>query len=219
MKITRISKSSWFKLKTDNVVIYFDPGYAGYFENQGIPMEELRDKADYVFISHSHKDHLQPEAVDLIVRSDTKIYAPKSCIKSISYKFEIVEPLDEVSEEKIEIRAVNAYNTTEGHSTRKVHHKGDCVGFVVTVDGKNIYHAGDTDVIPEMKELCNIDIAFLPIGGTFVMDIEEAVKATIIINPKFVIPMHEAKQSLTNFKNDLNDFNVVCLNVGDLVEI
>ena len=76
----------------------------------------------------------------------------------------------------MKIKVVDAYNTPQGSSTRKLHKKGNCVGYVITIEGKTIYHAGDTDFIPEMKELGKIDVALLPIGGKFTMDIEEAVK-------------------------------------------
>lgn len=59
MKITRLSKNSWFKITTNKLVIYFDPGYMGYYENQNISEDELKQKADYIFISHEHKDHFQ----------------------------------------------------------------------------------------------------------------------------------------------------------------
>jgi L-ascorbate metabolism protein UlaG (beta-lactamase superfamily) len=79
IEITRLSRASWFKIKTDDKVIYFDPGYTGYFKNQGIPPGALEDKADLVLISHFHKDHLQPEALEMITAKDSVILAPGSC--------------------------------------------------------------------------------------------------------------------------------------------
>ena len=76
------------------------------------------------------------------------------------------------------ITSIPAYNTLEGSSTRKVHQKGKGAGYVITIADKRIYHAGDTDLIPEMKTIGKIDVACLPIGGTFTMDIADAMKAS-----------------------------------------
>jgi len=75
--------------------------------------------------------------------------------------------------------------------------------FLLEIAGKTIYHAGDTDFIPEMKLLGKVDVAMLPIGGKFTMDINEAVEATIAINPKFVIPMHYLKNDPEIFKEKI----------------
>jgi L-ascorbate metabolism protein UlaG (beta-lactamase superfamily) len=203
LEITRLSGASWFKIKSENQIIHFDPGYTGYFQNQRIPLQELEDKADLILISHFHKDHLQPEALEKIVNEDSKILAPQSCTDRIKYRFTCIKPGDFQNFGEIKIKAVDAYNTDEGHSTRKVHHKGAFVGYQVYLDGKWIYFAGDTDFIPEMSGLGKTDIALLPIGGTFVMDIEEAVKATLLINPKLIIPMHQSKNDPNVFKNNL----------------
>lgn len=218
MKIVRMSKASWFKIVSDNNVIHFDPGFTGYFKNQETPLNELEQEADCIFISHFHKDHLQPEVLSKIVGRNTKIYAPVSCVERINHDIIVVKPSDEISEGNVRIKVVDAYNTLEGHSTRKVHHKGDFVGYQLTIDGKVLYHAGDTDFIPEMKAFGRVDLVFLPIGGTFVMDIEEAVMAVEAIKPVIVIPMHEAKNSREIFKKKIENHKVskaICMEVGE----
>jgi L-ascorbate metabolism protein UlaG (beta-lactamase superfamily) len=218
LEITRISRASWLKIKSGNKVIHFDPGYTGYFKNQGIPLEEIEDRADLILISHFHKDHLQPEALDRIADEDTLIVAPESCVKRIKHGVTCVKSGDFLSFGEIKIKIVDAYNTEEGHSTRKVHHKGAFVGYLIYLEGKWIYFAGDTDFIPEMHDLGKIDIAFLPVGGTFVMDSEEAVKAAMLIHPQTVIPMHQANHDPNIFKEALlskSKLDVVVLNVGE----
>jgi L-ascorbate metabolism protein UlaG (beta-lactamase superfamily) len=122
--ITRLSRSSWFKIETSDKIIHFDPGYTGYFENQGIPLDELKEKADFVFVSHYHKDHLQQEAIDRIIKKDTIVIAPRNCKNRINTNnIRFVEPGDSLNFEGIKISVVDAYNTREGHSTRKVHQK------------------------------------------------------------------------------------------------
>lgn len=199
MKITRISRYAWFKIEVDGLIIHIDPGYAGYYESQGFNEKVFEDKADIILISHHHKDHIQPKAIDKIRQNKTKIYATRLCHKLLAMPYEVVAPgyIDEFK--GINIQAVFAYNTKSGHSTRKPHHRGECVGYVIELDGKRIYHAGDTDLITEMSELGDIDIAFLPIGGTFTMDIDEAFEATKIISPKTVIAMHPLKASPQKF--------------------
>jgi len=222
LEITRILKASWFKIKSQNKVLHFDPGYTGYFQNQGISLNEIKDKADLVLITHFHKDHLQPEVIDRIVDKDTVIVAPKSCANRIKHKYAVVKSGDSFSIGEINVRVVDAYNTKEGYSTRKVHHKGDFVGYLVCLDDKWIYFAGDTDFIPEMKNLGNVDVAFLPIGGTFVMDIKEAVTAVTVINPQMVIPMHQAKNNPNTFRNEVklkSNSKVIVLDIGEKVTV
>jgi len=217
--ITRLSRSSWFKLETSDKIIHFDPGYTGYFENQGIPLDELQDKADIVLISHYHKDHIQQEALDRIIKKDTIVIAPRACANRINANdIRFVKPGDSLDVYNVKIAAVDAYNTLEGHSTRKVHHKGDFVGYIIYIENKAIYFAGDTDLIPEMRDLGAIDIAFLPIGGTFVMDLEEAVDAVCIIHPKVLYPMHQGKKNPEIFRNQVSaksDAKVKILGIGD----
>lgn len=218
IQITKLSHSSWFKVKSNDMVIHLDPGYAGYFENQGVPDKELKDKANLVLVSHFHKDHLQPEAVDMISGKHTQILAPKNCVERIPHPVTIVKPGDEMKIDGITIRAVDAYNTPAGCSTRKVHHQGDGVGYLITIHGKRLYHAGDTDLIPEMNRLEAVDVAMLPIGGKYTMDIDEAVKALIAINPAIVIPMHQSNEDPLLFKEKVekqSEVRVVNLSIGE----
>jgi L-ascorbate metabolism protein UlaG (beta-lactamase superfamily) len=222
MEITRISRASWFKIKSGKTVLHFDPGYTGYFQNQGIPLNEISEKAGLVLITHFHKDHLQPEALERIVDEKTVVIASVGCVDRIQSQVTLVKPGDSLKVGGIMIKAVEAYNTPEGHSTRKVHHKGDFVGYLVCLDDIRIYFAGDTDYIPEMKNLGQVDIAFLPIGGTFVMDIEEAVNAVDTINPRKVIPMHQAKNAPEAFKKKVlskSGSEVILLNTGEKINI
>ena len=93
---------------------------------------------------------------------------------------------------------VNAYNTEKGSSTRKQHKKGKGIGYVLNIGDKTIYHAGDIDFIPDMEQLQDVDIALLPMGGKFTMDWHEAVKATLLIKPELVIPIHHLNSGHKN---------------------
>jgi L-ascorbate metabolism protein UlaG (beta-lactamase superfamily) len=222
---------SWLQIKTKDKILYIDPAYLRtYFSKypkkiefskwpdpiDGLP-EEL-EKADVILVTHDHADHCKQVTINRIRRDDTVVIAPKRCIKKLGNDIKVIEPEEEITFGEIRIKAVYAYNTQEGSSTQKVHHKGYGVGYHITINGKTIYHAGDTDFIPEMKELGPIDVALLPIGGTFTMDIDEAVKAALAIKPSVVIPMHHAKTDPYEFKTQLeaiSDIRVVLLQVGE----
>jgi L-ascorbate metabolism protein UlaG (beta-lactamase superfamily) len=155
----------------------------------GLPEADL-PKADIILVTHHHQDHIKTATINRLATARTAILAPIKCAGLLGRKFTAVRPGNEFVKSGIRIKAVFAYNTPTGRSTRKVHHKGECVGYLITVSGKTIYHAGDSDFIPEMKQLGKVDIAFLPIGGTFTMDAREAAEAASAIQPGIVVPMH-----------------------------
>ena len=162
--------------------IYFDP----YELEDGVP------EADIIFISHDHHDHCSPEDVDKIRGEDTVIVTVAQAADKLTGEMEIVKPGDTIEVRGIGVEAVPAYNVNKFRSPGNPYHPKDAghVGFVITVNGQRIYHAGDTDLIPEMEDLRDIDIALLPVSGTYVMTVEEAVQAAEMIQPELAIPMH-----------------------------
>jgi len=226
---------SWFQIKTRNRIIYFDPAYLRtYFTNypkkiefskwpdpiDGLP-EEL-EKADVILITHHHKDHCKSVTVNRLRQADTLVVAPKCCIKELGKDIGIIEPEEEITRGDMKIRCTEAYNTEQGNSTKKVHPKGNGVGYLITIEGKTIYHAGDTDFIPEMRELGKVNVAMLPIGGSFTMEIKEAVRAALAIQPKVVIPMHRFKADPQEFKKKVeaeSNIKVVPLQIGEVYHL
>lgn len=141
--------------------------------------------ADLILISHDHFDHNSPEDVAKVRKNDTVIVTDAASAKKLSGDIRIVAPGDKLTVRGVSIEVHPAYNTD------KEFHPKDAgmLSFVVTLDGVRYYHAGDTDFIPEMENM-NVDIAFLPVSGTYVMTAAQAIEAAMAIRPKIAIPMH-----------------------------
>jgi L-ascorbate metabolism protein UlaG (beta-lactamase superfamily) len=167
-------KHSSFRL-TGEKTIYIDP------RNISDPKP-----ADAVLISHPHSDHFSPDDIKKISNEKTVIISIPEVISQIEGNKKMILPNEKVFLDKVVIEAVPAYNVNKSfHSKKK-----DWVGFVIEMNGKKYYYAGDTDSIPEMRFMKNIDIAMLPVGGTYTMNAEEAASIANIFKPKVVIPYH-----------------------------
>ena len=158
-----------------------------------------KDEADIILITHEHYDHCSPDDVKLVQGPDTVIVTTADCAKKLTGKVKTVKPGDTVTVEGIEIDAVPSYNTNKQFHPRP----NGWVGYIFTAKGQRIYIAGDTDYIPEMKNF-RVDIALLPVSGTYVMTAEEAVRAALDIGPKIAIPMHYG--SIVGSKDDADRF-------------
>ena len=144
-----------------------------------------KDEANIVLITHEHYDHCSPDDLKLVQGPNTVIITTADCAKKLKGKIKTVKPGDKITVEGIQIEAVPSYNTN-----KQFHPKANgWVGYIFVVKGQRIYIAGDTDYIPEMKNF-KVDIALLPVSGTYVMTAEEAVKAALDLKPKIAVPMH-----------------------------
>lgn len=154
--------------------------------------------ADIVCITHDHYDHCDPAKVNRIRKASTVIVTTRSAAAKLSGDVQVIEPGDTINVKGVGIEAVHAYNPS-----KPFHPKGSGVGFIITLDGVRIYHAGDTEFVPEMRNI-KCDVALLPIGGTYTMDVDQAITAALVIRPKLVIPMHYG--TLPETKADPNEY-------------
>ena len=164
---------SSFLIKSPDAVIYVDPHQI-----------QEGEKADLILVTHAHFDHLDPASVAALTKDDTVIIANASCAAKLEGHGRVVALAEgeTASERGVDIRAVAGYNSH--------HPRGFNVGFIFNVAGKTVYHAGDTGRVPEMTQLGPIDVALIPIGGTYTMDEPEAAALVRDLKPKVVIPMH-----------------------------
>ena len=163
--------------------IYIDP-----FE-----IENKTSDADYIFVTHDHYDHYSPKDISKLLKSDTTIVIPqpmeKKAIKEFSEKKIIaVAPGKNYEIEGLSFETVAAYNVLKPFHSKKA----GWVGYVINIEGKRIYIAGDTDIIKE-AELVKCDIALVPIGGFYTMNYKEAAKLINQIRPSYAIPVHYGK--------------------------
>lgn len=187
---------SGFKIK-ENKVIYIDP-----FEIEG------GERADVIFITHSHYDHCSIADLKKLVTSQTVIVTHPDCQSKLSGKVQskevvLVEPGKKYTAGGVQFETVPAYNTNKDFHPKH----NEWVGYIITIKGKRVYHAGDTDLIPEMKSI-SADIALLPVSGTYVMIADEAAKAAAVINAKAFVPMHYGK--IVGTKPDAERFKELC---------
>lgn len=197
-----------FQIRAKGKTIYVDP-YKG----------EYSEKADLILATHSHLDHCDASKIETARRADTVIIAPVDCVSKIGGSVRTLKPGEEASIGGIRVRAVEAYNYKRFRSPgTPFHPKGTGVGYLIMAEGKTIYHAGDTDFIPEMRQLGHVDVALLPSGGTYTMDNVEAFEAALAINPKIAMPMHTQETDPGEFKRRVeanSNIKVVVLQKGE----
>ncbi len=187
---------------------------------------DLKDReiepADLVFITHAHYDHFSPDDLEKVLHDETVIVAPLDILDKInrdgSLKKEVL-PNQSYEIKGFKFSTIPAYNINPQRLS--FHPKANnWVGFIFEINGQKVYHAGDTDFTPEMKDLnkLNLDIAMLPIGGTYTMDVSEAIDAANAIAAKTTIPMHykrllgdRYKEAEEKFKTGVTASKVVIL--------
>jgi L-ascorbate metabolism protein UlaG (beta-lactamase superfamily) len=170
-----------FYIKANGLKVFIDPFRIS---------DNFKGQADLILITHAHFDHCSKDDIKRVMKKDASIIAAKGCLDAGDYSnLTVAKPGFGTNFHGIGIEAVPAYNT---RNERMDFHPraSEGVGYVVDVDGMRIYHAGDTDLIPEMKDLKDVYAALLPVGGKYTMTADEAIEAVRMIKPKFFVPMH-----------------------------
>lgn len=175
-------------------------------------------KADLLLISHEHSDHLSDDDIRRFTTSSTTIVAPKICdepLRTFKQEKKIVSPNSKLEVKGVTIETIPAYNINKFREPGKVFHPREegRVGYIVTLDGVRFYHAGDSDATPEMKSL-NVDVALVPVSGTYVMTPEEAAGAIKAMKVKVAVPMHfgaivGSRADAEKFKNLVGNYCTV----------
>ncbi len=174
-------------------------------------------------MSHSHFDHCDASKIEKIRKEATLVIAPRDCAATIQIGITSLIPGEKTTFANITVEAVEAYNHRRFRSSgTPFHPKGLGVAYLITLDGKTIYYAGDTDFIPKMKKLKGIHLALLPTDGTYTMDNHEAAEAVPTIKPKYVVPMHYFNTDPREFKQEVetqSEIEVIPLEPGGQIQV
>ncbi len=175
---------SGFRVGVRGATIYIDP----YRVPAGPP-------ADLILVTHGHYDHFSPLDVERVSSEATILVAPAAVAERAPGRVTSIaagEVLELEDIPGVEVAAVAAYNTSKRDREGRLFHPRSAgwVGFDLNVRGERLYHSGDTDVIPEMDSVVGVDVALLPVSGTYVMSATEAAEAARRIQPRVAVPMH-----------------------------
>ena len=175
LKGIEINCHSSIKISKEKI-IYVDP----------FKIKKDKNDADIVLVTHDHYDHFSPEDIEKIINNETIIVAPKT-VKALSKMRNtvLVEPNNVYEVKGIKIETIPAYNVN-----KQFHQKDNqWVGYIIEIENIRYYIAGDTDVTLESKQV-KCDVAFIPVGGTYTMNYEEAAELVNVIKPKIAVPTH-----------------------------
>jgi L-ascorbate metabolism protein UlaG (beta-lactamase superfamily) len=174
---------SGFRVNLPGATIYIDP----YRVADG-------PRADLILITHGHYDHFSPQDIERLSHDGTWLAAPPAVAERVGGQVLTVAPGQgfETPVRGLEVATVAAYNTSKRDASGNVFHPREAawVGYELTISGQRLYHSGDTDVIPEMDGVAGVDVALLPVSGTYVMTADEAAEAARRIQPRVAVPMH-----------------------------
>jgi L-ascorbate metabolism protein UlaG (beta-lactamase superfamily) len=195
LKITFLGHAS-LAFAYQGKVLYVDP----VGNPAGTPVDYSKmPKADIILVTHEHFDHFDPKAISTLRKEQTKVILTKACVEKVSGGT-VMKNGDALTAQGIEIEAVPAYNIVQ-----KFHPKGVGNGYVLNFDKARVYVAGDTENTPEMKQLKNIDIAFLPMNLPFTMTPEMVADAAKAFGPKILYPYHYGQTDVNRLIDLLKD--------------
>ena len=199
-------KHASIQIEYDGLQIHVDPVTDGA---QPVTDYTLFPKANLILVTHEHHDHFDREAIAMLRTPSTAIYTNPAVYTMFHNGLPLKNGDSIEYRHDIKVEAVPAYNTTEGRE--KFHPKGRDNGYVLTIDGLRIYIAGDTEDIPEMANLKNIDIAFMPCNQPYTMTVDQLCKAARTIKPSVLFPYHYSETPISQVLMKLNGSGIKVL--------
>jgi len=194
MEITWLGHAA-FKIKTDNnLIIYFDP----YELSKG------EETADIIVSTHEHHDHFDQNSIKRVLKEDTVVIGPSSISNKLKkFNGKAMDLYEPYKVKGVTIELIPSYNIKKSNHPKEK----KWAGIILEAEGKKVYHAGDTERIPEMKDLKDkgINVALLPCGGTYTMDFEESAMCAADIKPDIVVPMHNWDKDLADYETKVHE--------------
>jgi L-ascorbate metabolism protein UlaG (beta-lactamase superfamily) len=197
-----------FRIGDGHTVVYIDPW----------KLEGVQPKADLILITHDHHDHFSREDIAALTADQTIVVAPPSVAQQLSGNVRSVGPDESLTAAGVTIETVPAYNIDKFRQPGKLFHPREAgfVGYIVTLAGTRVYHAGDSDHTPEMDQV-SCDIALVPVSGTYVMTAVEAAAAVNAFRPSLAIPMHYA--DIVGSRADAEEFQKLAQVPVEILEL
>ncbi len=191
---------SSIRIEFGSLELYIDP--VRQLGNRTIDYTSM-PQADFIFVTHEHGDHYDKDAIKQLSKVGTRFITNSRCADMQGYGLVLKNGDKEDLNLGIKVEAVPAYNTSEGRT--QFHPKGRDNGYILNLDGLRIYIAGDTEDIPEMADIHDIDIAFLPCNQPYTMTPDQLIKAARVIKPKVLFPYHYGQTDVTTLPASLKD--------------
>ena len=212
-----------FKLTKGEQTVYIDPAVIDSLASKQRRLFDDAPKADVILFTHEHPDHCDPPSYKRLLKKDTILIGPESCAAKLGKSCRAIEPEEELTIGAFTIRAVPAYNITRQRSPgNPFHPRGTGIGYLVTVEGRSLYHAGDTEPIPEMANLGPVDVALLPTDGHYTMSPDEVMQAARAVAARLTIPMHffnSTPAEVASAAQNHTDVRLRILEIGDRYDL
>lgn len=192
-------KHGTLMLNIGEYTIHIDP-LTQYADYSTLP------KADLILITHTHHDHFDKKALAATEKNETVIIGNEFAVKELGKGVALKNGLTHQLTDWLKVDAVPAYNNSPGKEN--YHPQGRDNGYVIDIDGTLVYIAGDTEDIPEMDHLKNVEIAIIPVNQPYTMSIEQAVRAARLIRPRILYPYHYGNSKVENIKEELKETSI-----------